>query len=60
VSRLAAPITIAEARRYRGCVSWVELDDAIDVDGAQPSMRESELSARVARLAEALGESDAK
>lgn len=52
--RLAAPLEIPEARRYQGCVSWVALDDAIDVAGATPVLPDDELRARVARIAAAL------
>ena len=55
VRRLAAPVELAEARRYGGCVSWVELDDDVDVAGARAVLDEAALAARVAALADVLG-----
>ena len=55
VSRLREPVRIPETRRYQGCVSWVELDSEVDVDGAIPVLPEEELHSRVARLDAALG-----
>jgi hypothetical protein len=55
VRRLRAPIDLPEARRYGGCVSWVELDDDVDVAGAAPVLDERVLAARVAELTEVLG-----
>ncbi|CAA9342833.1 MAG: hypothetical protein AVDCRST_MAG40-2481 [uncultured Gemmatimonadaceae bacterium] len=56
VLRLPAPVLLAEARRYGGCVSWVELDDAVDVAGAVPVLSDAALGAHLARLHAALGE----
>jgi hypothetical protein len=50
VSRLAAPATIPEVRRYQGCVSWVELDKAIDVSNAEPVLDDASVMTRVARM----------
>jgi hypothetical protein len=54
VSRLAEPVVVPEARRYLGCVSWVELDEAIDVSNASPVLDDASLMMRVARLRNAL------
>ena len=54
VSRLRQAVVIPETRRYQGCVSWVELDDAVDVDGALPVLTEEALRTRVSRLNAAL------
>ncbi len=53
--RLAEPVDVPEIARYRGCVSWVELDRDIDVAAAEPVLPAPELSRRVAGLAEILG-----
>ena len=55
VSRLPQSHDVPETRRYQGCVSWVALDEAIDVTGAMPVLAEPELSTRVAALTQALG-----
>ena len=55
VLALPAPVVLPEARRYGGCVSWVELDADVDVSGARPVLDEAALATRVARLTAALG-----
>ena len=55
VSRLAAPVMVPEIRRYAGCVSWVALDEAIDVSNAEPVLDDASVMMRVARLSNALG-----
>lgn len=55
VSRLRAAHDVPETRRYQGCVSWVELDDAIDVQGATPVLAQGAVDSRVAALTAALG-----
>lgn len=50
VLRLVAPAVIPDVRRYQGCVSWVELDDAIDVSNAEPVLDDASLMTRVTRL----------
>jgi len=54
-SRLAAPVVVPEIRRYAGCVSWVELDEPIDVSNAEPVLDDASVMMRVARLSNALG-----
>lgn len=56
VARLVAPVEIVERRRYEGCVSWVELDEGLDVDGATPVLDDASFGERMAELREALGE----
>lgn len=56
VSRLAAIADVPDIRRYAGCVSWVELDDDVDVSGASPVLADAAFDARVTRLHAALGE----
>jgi hypothetical protein len=55
VSRLAAPTVVPEIRRYQGCVSWVELDEDVDVSNATPVLDDASFLMRVARLTNALG-----
>lgn len=55
VSRLPAPAIVPETRRYLGCVSWVALDDGIDVSNATPVLDDASLLMRVAALRSALG-----
>lgn len=52
---LAALTTIPEARRYQGCVSWVELDEPVDVSNATPVLDDASLLMRVSALKNALG-----
>ncbi|CAA9350202.1 MAG: hypothetical protein AVDCRST_MAG11-3471 [uncultured Gemmatimonadaceae bacterium] len=56
VLRLPEPAHVPEARRYGGCVSWVELDAAVDVAGARPVLDAAAFDACVARLRAALGD----
>jgi hypothetical protein len=53
---LARPVEIPEAPRYAGCVSWLELDRDVDVDGAQPVLASDALESRLARLQALLGD----
>lgn len=55
VSKLPEPVVVPETRRYLGCVSWVELDEDVDVSNAAPVLDDSALMIRVARIANALG-----
>ena len=55
VAQLPRPIVLPEVRRYQGCVSWVELDMDIDVEGAVPVITADALAARVRLLCDALG-----
>jgi hypothetical protein len=55
VSRLEAPVVIPEIRRYQGCVSWVALDESIDVSNTTPLLDDASLMTRVTRLQNALG-----
>jgi hypothetical protein len=54
VSKLEQPVIVPEARRYLGCVSWVELDEGIDVSNVTPVVDDVSLMMRVARLKNAL------
>jgi len=56
VSRLRSVTDLPEVRRYAGCVSWVELDEDVDVSGARPVVDGAPFDARLARMRAALGE----
>ena len=58
VLRLPEAHDVPETRRYQGCVSWIALDEAIDVRGAKAVLTDAELSQRVAALTSALGAPD--
>jgi len=55
VSTLPEPVVVPETRRYLGCVSWVELDEGVDVSNATPVLDDASLMMRVARLKNFLG-----
>ena len=55
VARLPEPAEVPEARRYLGCVSWVELDEGVRVDAAVPALADDALARRLGRLTDALG-----
>ncbi|HEU4628246.1 MAG TPA: DUF1802 family protein [Gemmatimonadaceae bacterium] len=55
VARLPHPVTIPEARRYLGCVSWVALDRPVDVQEAVPVLDAASFAARLDGLQRALG-----
>ena len=49
---------VPETRRYQGCVSWVELDEGIDVTGARAVTGDDVLRQRLERMEERLGEAE--
>lgn len=55
VSELSEPVEIPEAPRYAGCVSWLELDADVALDGARPVLPEPVLQSRTAAIAAVLG-----
>jgi hypothetical protein len=55
VSRLADAAVIPEVRRYQGCVSWVELDEAVSVGNASPVLDDASMMMRLTVLRNALG-----
>jgi hypothetical protein len=59
VSRLPAAVELPEARRYAGCVSWVELDEDVDISRASAVTDSATFDARLARMRAALGEATA-
>ena len=55
IAKLPTVVTLPEARRYTGCVSWVKLDEAVEVSGAHPVLDEESFAMRLAKLESALG-----
>lgn len=55
VAKLPAVATLPEVRRYTGCVSWVKLDEDVDVAGAQPVLDDASFEERIAMLQSVLG-----
>ena len=56
LARLPEAVEVPEQRRYAGCVSWVVLDEAVNVGGAAPVIPEPAFARRLAALRDALGE----
>jgi hypothetical protein len=56
VCHLPQPVELPEARRYGGCVSWVALDNAVDIAGATPVLDAAVLGERLAALRAVLGD----
>lgn len=46
VHKLPETVKIAVKSRYRGCKSWVELEEAISLDGSTPVLEEKEFQTR--------------
>jgi len=55
VAALPRAVTVPETPRYRGCVSWVALDQAVPVADARPALDDSAFHARLTALERALG-----
>lgn len=47
---------VPETRRYQGCVSWVELDEGIDVSGARAVLDDEAVERRTRALDRSLGD----
>ena len=56
IAKLATAVSLPEVRRYAGCVSWVKLDDAVDVSGATAVLDDAAFARRLDTLASALGQ----
>ncbi|MEE9285574.1 MAG: DUF1802 family protein [Dehalococcoidia bacterium] len=54
--RLAEPLTVEEQRRYRGCRSWVRLEEALPTDQATPVLSDDEFARRAAEVKRALAD----
>jgi hypothetical protein len=57
LSRLSSMVSLPEARRYTGCVSWVKLDEDVNVSGAIPVIGDDAFAARMRALESSLGAS---
>ena len=57
VAKLPSAVSLPEVRRYTGCVSWVKLDQDVDVSGATPVIADDIFAARVRALEHSLGAS---
>jgi hypothetical protein len=55
IAKLPALVTLPEARRYMGCVSWVKLDEDVDVSGAEPVLDDASFASRLRALESSLG-----
>ncbi len=55
VHRLPSPVELEERRRYQGCVSWVALDEELELGGAVPVVDDDAFMPRLHGLREALG-----
>lgn len=55
VSALPTPVVVPELRRYQGCVSWVALDEGIDVRNATPTVDPALIQKRLRQIEQALG-----
>ena len=45
--RLAQPVEVPHRDAYAGCLSWISIEEEIDVDGSVAVLSESELAARL-------------
>jgi hypothetical protein len=55
IARLPVVVTLPEIRRYTGCVSWVKLDEDVDVSEAIPVLGDAPFATRLTALESALG-----
>ena len=55
IEKLPTLVTLPEARRYMGCVSWVKLDADVEVNGAQPVIDDAAFATRIDALEASLG-----
>ncbi len=50
VYRRPEAITLQDTPRYDGCVSWVDLDEALSTEGCTPVLSDAEFTARLADI----------
>jgi hypothetical protein len=51
IATLRTPARVPELHRYRGCVSWLELGEDVDVEGAAPVVGDAEFARRLSAIA---------
>jgi hypothetical protein len=47
---LPKPVEVVFREQYAGCLSWISVDEEIDVDGSKPVLSETDLAARLERV----------
>ncbi|HYC61302.1 MAG TPA: DUF1802 family protein [Thermoanaerobaculia bacterium] len=47
---LARPAEVVFREEYGGCMSWVSVDEEIDVEGSRPVLSDRELAAQIERI----------
>jgi hypothetical protein len=57
LARLTSVASLPEVRRYTGCVSWVKLDEDVNVGGAVPVIDDVAFATRMRALERSLGAS---
>ncbi|HVR41114.1 MAG TPA: DUF1802 family protein [Thermoanaerobaculia bacterium] len=45
--RLAAPVEVAFHEKYAGCLSWISVDEEIDIDGSTQVLSDTQLHAKI-------------
>lgn len=45
--RLTAPAEVRFRERYGGCLSWISVEEEIDIEGSVPVLRDQELKAKI-------------
>jgi hypothetical protein len=55
VYRIPRPITVANTPAYAGCKSWVPLEQAVNVEGAEAVIADREFEMRRARILRSVG-----
>ncbi|MBI4322818.1 MAG: DUF1802 family protein [Candidatus Omnitrophica bacterium] len=57
--RLPAPVSLPLSSRYAGCKSWVDLEEAVSLEGATPVLDEHTFAERLSRIHAILGKPEA-
>jgi hypothetical protein len=52
--RLSKPAGVAFREKYAGCLSWISVDEEIDVDGSMAVLSSAELQAKIGTIEEVL------